>query len=250
MSALEVVLAVLAALTGIGGTLFATVIRGLALDEAKGRIQKWVSEDVEATIASLPPELQADWAEEWRAERDALTKMPVSAVIWARGLRHSARELIAESAVAPVSTDSGTASPQRKTLKNAAQRIVQILTRPSRGPRSVRPSTTGSESVLDTRLIAIVSVASLLGAVVGSALGGTVMGTVIAAAILPFITAFLTHPGPHRLRRIGVVLVLAALIAGLRDDPVATLMLLAILTSILAFSARVREASKRRRMRR
>jgi hypothetical protein len=69
------------------------VLRALAVDEAKGRIARRLEADVERTISSLPPELQEDWADEWRAEFAAVASMPFSAFRLAQGLRRSAEVL-------------------------------------------------------------------------------------------------------------------------------------------------------------
>jgi hypothetical protein len=42
------------------------------------------------------------------------------------------------------------------------------------------------------------------------------VASLICAAILPWITAFLTHPGPHRVRRVTAVLALALVVSGCR----------------------------------
>lgn len=80
----------------VGGVVIAFILallRALAMDELRGRIQRQVEASVEATISALPIELQEEWAEEWRAELDAMKSMPLSAIAFARGLRHTALQL-------------------------------------------------------------------------------------------------------------------------------------------------------------
>jgi hypothetical protein len=69
---------------------------------------------------------------------------------------------------------------------------------------------------LDPRVLGLASVASVLGGVVASAFGGGPLATVVCAAISPWITAFLTHPGPHRVRRIVAVALFALLVSTCR----------------------------------
>lgn len=61
---------------------------------AAGTVRRRISDSVEATIAAMPPQLQNQWAEEWRAELAVMISAPLRAAVFARGLRHSARELI------------------------------------------------------------------------------------------------------------------------------------------------------------
>lgn len=69
---------------------------------------------------------------------------------------------------------------------------------------------------MDTRALALGSVSSVVGAIVASAFGGGPIASLICAAISPWITMFLTHPGPHRVRRVVAVLLFAWLVAGCR----------------------------------
>lgn len=114
MSALLIILA-------CAGWLAVTILRGMAADEVRGHIARRISARVEATIATLPPELQDEWADEWRAEIAAAITMPVTAALLARGLRHSASQLIGDAILAPAS-----AHPQqhRSALKRAPERVL------------------------------------------------------------------------------------------------------------------------------
>jgi len=67
------------------------VLRVLAINEVRSYLRNRVLANVEATIASLPRDRQDEWGEEWRAE--AATLMPLTAALFARGLRRSAAEL-------------------------------------------------------------------------------------------------------------------------------------------------------------
>jgi hypothetical protein len=82
------------------------ILKALAVDELQGRMKRHISESVEATIASLPPELAAEWADEWRAEYAAASAMPLTAARLVRGLRHSACELIEEGACSGAGADA------------------------------------------------------------------------------------------------------------------------------------------------
>jgi hypothetical protein len=111
---------VLLAILGLAATLTFFILKGLALDEVRGRIQRRISASVEATLASLPPELAAEWTDEWRAELAAVISMPVAAARLARGLRHSASQLIGEPPFAPAEARAG--PPQsRSALKHVPQ---------------------------------------------------------------------------------------------------------------------------------
>jgi hypothetical protein len=74
----------------------------------------------------------------------------------------------------------------------------------------------GAVRGLDARVLALASVASVAGGVVASAFGGGPVATLACAGISPWITAFLTHPGPHRVRRVTAVLLFALLVSGCR----------------------------------
>jgi hypothetical protein len=74
----------------------------------------------------------------------------------------------------------------------------------------------GAVRDLNVRVLALASVASVAGGIVASAFGGGPVATLACAAISPWITAFLTHPGPHRVRRVTAVLVFALLVSGCR----------------------------------
>jgi hypothetical protein len=111
---------VLLTILGFAAALALTILKALAMDEVRGRIQRHISASIEATIASLPPDLAAEWAEEWRAELAAVKSMPVAAARLARGLRHSASQLIGEPPFARVEARAGP-QPSRSALKHVPQ---------------------------------------------------------------------------------------------------------------------------------
>ena len=94
------VLAVLGVVALVVLGLLVAIARAFAVDEARGYVQNRVRADVEATIASLPPELREEWGEEWRAELAAVISMPLTAIHFARGLRQAAARLSHEAAPA------------------------------------------------------------------------------------------------------------------------------------------------------
>lgn len=104
----------LAALLAIGVVIAATawwIVRALLLDEIRGRIKQRAEMSVKETLASVGPELRAEYEEEWLGELDALTSMPFSAMAFARGVRQSASELMGAPAFASASASSRTGSP-------------------------------------------------------------------------------------------------------------------------------------------
>lgn len=107
-------------IVGLVAVFALTILKALAVDEVRGRIQRHTSASLEATIVSLPPELAAEWADEWRAELAAVISMPVTAARLARGLRHSASQLIGELPFAPVDALAGP-PPSRGALKHVPQ---------------------------------------------------------------------------------------------------------------------------------
>jgi hypothetical protein len=117
------------------GSIGVLVLKALAVDEVKGRMQRRIRANVEATIATLPEELKAEYAEEWRAELDAIITMPLTASSFARGLRSSARELTATPALQPVEATVGAvrrgARPRRtqtaRTLAQLRDRIARRI---------------------------------------------------------------------------------------------------------------------------
>jgi hypothetical protein len=114
-------MSVLLIILACAGWVAVTILRAIAADEVRGHIARRISASVEATIASLPAELQDEWADEWRAEIAAAITMPVTAALLARGLRHSASQLISDAAFAPTSAHH---QQHRSALKHASGRIL------------------------------------------------------------------------------------------------------------------------------
>ena len=101
-------------------TMSLAILRRLAVDEVSGRLEKRISEHLEATIASMTPDLQGEWAEEWRAELAGVLSMPLMAVRCARGLRRSAKELMG----VPVLSILAGLQQRASALKAAARRTA------------------------------------------------------------------------------------------------------------------------------
>jgi hypothetical protein len=81
------------ACTGAFITRTVEILGALAAGNAGRYVGRSVMASVETTIASLPPELQDEWAEEWHAELTAALSKPITAWLFALGLRESALEL-------------------------------------------------------------------------------------------------------------------------------------------------------------
>jgi hypothetical protein len=87
---------------GLPATLGVLVLKALAVDQVKGQIQRRITAILDATIASLTPELAAEWGDEWRAELAAVISMPITAARYAWGVRRTAREFIAAPTVVSI----------------------------------------------------------------------------------------------------------------------------------------------------
>jgi len=109
---------------GLVGSFVFAVLRALLVDETRGRVQRRVEASVEATIASLPAHLQAEWADEWRAELAATNSMPFTAARFARGLRHTANQLIEQRACSPIYA-ANRVSPDGR--RNGLQRVWLVV---------------------------------------------------------------------------------------------------------------------------
>jgi len=72
------------------------IAKGILTKEIQGRIERRIKRSVEATIASLPETLQAEYAEEWRAELAVAMAMPLTAAAFACGLRATAAVLASQ----------------------------------------------------------------------------------------------------------------------------------------------------------
>jgi hypothetical protein len=69
---------------------------------------------------------------------------------------------------------------------------------------------------LDAKQLKLSSLSSVLGGIVGAALGGGMAMTLVGMAVTPWLTAFVEYPGPHRRRRVALVVLLAAVVCALR----------------------------------
>ncbi|HTA12714.1 MAG TPA: hypothetical protein VK765_04765 [Solirubrobacteraceae bacterium] len=94
-----IALVAVAAMAVVGLTL--VVAKALAVDEARGRVQRRLSCHLENTIASLPEPLKDEWADEWRSELASIITMPLTAARFVRNVRRSAAQLVPEPALAP-----------------------------------------------------------------------------------------------------------------------------------------------------
>ena len=64
----------------------------------------------------------------------------------------------------------------------------------------------------DNQALALSVFASLSGAILSSALGAGELASLVCAAIAPALTALVMHPGPHRRRRLALIVALLALL--------------------------------------
>ncbi len=81
------------------------VVRALAVDEVRGRIQRRQWARLEKIIEQMPVELREAWAEEWRGELAAAIAMPLTAAKFIRGVQKSAADLVGEPAAVPSAID-------------------------------------------------------------------------------------------------------------------------------------------------
>jgi peptidoglycan biosynthesis protein MviN/MurJ (putative lipid II flippase) len=77
----------------------------------------------------------------------------------------------------------------------------------------VRP--TGART-FDVKQVALASLSSVLGAVMTVAVGGGVAMTFLSMALAPWLTALVEHPGPHRRRRVALIVVFAFVVFACR----------------------------------
>ena len=126
-------------------TMSLAILRRLAIDELSGRLEKRISKHLETTIASMTPDLQAEWAEEWRAELAGVLSMPLTAVRCARGLRRSARELMGLPVLSIwaglLQRASALKAAARRTAPCTAEIAVARLARMSDGLTALRTVT-------------------------------------------------------------------------------------------------------------
>jgi len=125
---MSTILGVLLTIAAFLGLVVLAVLRALALDEVTGRIARRAERSIEETIASLPAEQQAEWADEWRAEVASLRSLPFSALLFARGVRVSAAELVGAQSLAGAAERSATG---RRTgdLPRGTERLRSIAGR-------------------------------------------------------------------------------------------------------------------------
>jgi len=106
------------------------VIRSLAVDEIRVRLQRHLRNNLEATIASLPQELQDEWAEEWRADLAAVIAAPLTALRFVSGVRRSALQLAKEPVPAtatPTGRAAAPSAPRVGLVRKSVERRLQAL---------------------------------------------------------------------------------------------------------------------------
>jgi DNA-binding NarL/FixJ family response regulator len=111
----------------------AAIAKAFAVDEARGYFQNRVRADVEVIIASLSPELQEEWADEWRKELAAMISMPLTAIRFVRGLRQSAASLVGQHETEQATTGDRAPSTSREVVVPTTTRDRVQLT-----PREVQ----------------------------------------------------------------------------------------------------------------
>lgn len=181
-------MSVLLVILGLVAGVAFMVLKALVVDQAKGHIQRYLRASLEATIDALPAEVQAGWAEEWRADLAMHSSMPVTALRFVRGVRRSARKLIGDPALAPVSFRQRTRSRVIPPwLPQVSQRLRAALERP------ISPST---RRVMD---IVQFAAAPLAGGACGVAMTRSdivIVGT--AGVIIAFAIAVVAFAVPRR----------------------------------------------------
>jgi hypothetical protein len=90
----EVGVSILLLIIGTLAVLAGALARALVVDEIRGYIQRRITASVNATIESLPSDLQQKWADEWRAELGSTISSPLAAARFAIGLRRSSLDLV------------------------------------------------------------------------------------------------------------------------------------------------------------
>jgi hypothetical protein len=174
---------------GVIGGAVAVVIRALLVDETRGRIRRRVTAGVEATIASLPQELQDEWGEELRADLEEVLPMPLTALLYARNLRLAAQELVDREEPALAGALAASQPGERGSGRRLSDRRSRA--RPTGPPRLAR-ALRWLRSVLDRHPIIatypiIIATATATGIVINVsvplAVATTVAGPLLIAAI-------------------------------------------------------------------
>lgn len=187
MSALVVIVGVMvAALVVIG--------RALLVDETRGRIRRHATASVEATIASLPRELQDVWGEEWRADLQEVLSMPLTALLYARNLRVAARELVGDQGLVPAPA-SRTRGRERTTTR--IERVLRGWT--TRWPPLASERRVALERWLGRASREVVSWVTAVSALAAAAVGlfGD-QATRLVVAVNGLVLALLTLSGRRR----------------------------------------------------
>lgn len=162
------------------GAVAALLTRALAIDEVKGRIQRRITAHLDATIAGLPDELQAEWAEEWRADLAMVITMPLTATQFVRDVRRITGELVAERAFA-LTTDGRPASARSTWASHVTQGFRMWL---AAAACVASTGGVGEDNDDDRRIIAAHDAGRLADAgVIAASAAAAAAGTVVATAL-------------------------------------------------------------------
>jgi hypothetical protein len=213
---------VLLVILGLPAALAILVFKALAVDQVRGQIERRIRASVDATIASLPSGLAAEWEEEWRADLAETISMPVTAARYAWGLRQSARQLRSDAALARAGTVE---QPQQRRREMKSILPLRRLTAEWVGGlgRWCRRNAAGVIALLLALTVSCLAVLEVLGADqinVAILLAATntaegVVATIIALTVA--VLCFLEVLGTDKANS-AMLLVLALLVvASLRD---------------------------------
>jgi hypothetical protein len=194
------------------------VLRALAVDEVRGRLRRRQTARLEATIESLPDEVKAEWADEWRAELASVIDMPLAAMMFVRGVRRSAYELVADPALVPSGAEP-TARPRSVRLRERAASAWGRFS-PGRASRRRRSPTSEIERVLRAglRLVAadidrVISIfEGITERIPTRALRSSVVALLVMGGSVSVVTALGNPAAPIVMGLIALVVALVALV--------------------------------------
>lgn len=172
----------MASVLGFIATSVFVVVRALAVDELKGRVQRRVTASVEATIASLPSQLQDEWAEEWRSDLAVVISMPLTAIVFARGVRLSAIQFVADPVLAPAAARRESPAQSTALLRSLAPRQRSAASAPGRVAAIVRRVSSPAAAATGSGILATPAVVASVDAVGFGALAPIVFLAAAGAA--------------------------------------------------------------------
>lgn len=173
-------MSVLLFILGVAVAFALTILRALAVDEIRGRVQRRIVASVEATIASLPEELRAEWADEWRSELASVISMPIEAIALARGLRKSASQLITDPIFAP-------AVAEIRPQQHGGQTLLRHLRSVPRHVAKARKIATLLIKIVSNDMVVsvvVVSIYTVVSGIIGDLLLGGVRGISAGDAVI------------------------------------------------------------------